>query len=251
MAGHADPTTNSEGTMHRSAKRLASLLTCAAVPVLLVAGCSGSDSDSSGDASASAPSSSAKSSAPTVAPAKFKKLPNPCQTFSKDTIKKMLPKVKDASGNQGDSTDNTAHGTCSWTSSDENGVDGTQFRWLDVGLQRYDSDAGVGSGEQRATDFYTKQVSDAKDAKGAKKLSALKTAGTGDEATAITYDVKKEGNDFKNTTVVARTSNIVVTINYNGAGLAGADAPKGADLLKQTQAAAKEAVASATKANGS
>ncbi len=242
-------TTNSEGTMHRSAKRLASLLTCAAVPVLLVAGCSGSDSDSSGDASASAASSSAAKPSPSVAPAKFKKLPNPCSAFSKDTVKKMLPKAKDASGERGTSTDNSAHGTCSWSSSDENGVDGTQFRWLDIGYQRYDSDPGVGSGEKRATDFYTKQVIEAKDTKSAKKLAAVKTSGTGDEATAITYDVKKEGNDFKNTTIVARTSNIVVTINYNGAGLAGADTPKGADLLKKAQAAAKEAVTAAAKAN--
>ncbi|MER6305061.1 DUF3558 family protein [Streptomyces sp. NPDC001657] len=238
--------------MHRSAKRLASLLTCAAVPVLLVAGCSGSDSGSSdsgsGDASSAAPSRSAQPS-PTVEPAKYKKLPNPCSAFSKDTVKKLLPKVKDAAGDQGESTDNASHGTCSWNSSDERGVDGTQFRWLDIGYQRYDSDPGIGSGEKRATDFYTKQVSDAKAAKGAKKLKAAPTGGTGDEATAITYDVKKEGNDFKNTTIVARASNIVVTINYNGAGLAGADTPKGADLLKKAQAAAKEAVATALKAN--
>ena len=236
--------------MHRSAKRLASLLTCAAVPVLLVAGCSGSDSDSSGDASASAKSSSAAKPSPTVAPAKFKKLPNPCEAFSKDTVKEMLPKAKDASGERGNSRDNAAHGTCSWSSSDENGVDGTQFRWLDVGYQRYDSDPGIGSGEKRAADFYTKQVIDVKDTKDAKKLTSVKTSGTGDEATAITYDVKKEGNDFKNTTVIARTSNIVVTLNYNGAGLAGADTPKGADLLKKAQSAAKEAVTAAAKANG-
>lgn len=237
--------------MHRSAKRLASLLTCAAVPALLVAGCSGSDSDSSGDASASASSASnADSPSPSVAPAKFKKLPNPCEAFPKDTIKKMLPKVKDASGEQGKSTDNAAHGTCSWNSSDEQGVDGTQFRWLDIGYQRYDSDPSVGSAEKRATDFYTKQISDVKATKGAKKLQTVKTSGTGYEATALSYDVTKEGNDFKNTTVVARTANIVVTINYNGAGLAGADTPNGADLMKNLQAAAKEAVAAATKANG-
>ncbi|MEU9119597.1 DUF3558 family protein [Streptomyces sp. NPDC048506] len=236
--------------MHRSAKRLASLLTCAAVPVLLVAGCSGSDSDSSGDAGSSAPAASDSGTpSPTVAPAKFKQLPNPCTAFSKDTIKKMLPKVKDAAGEQGKSSDNAAHGTCSWNSSDEQGVDGTQFRWLDIGLQRYDSDPGVGSAEKRATDFYTKQVADASATKGAKKLKTVKTSGTGDEATTITYDVKKEGNDFKNTTIVTRLSNIVVTINYNGAGLAGADTPKGADLLKAAQTAAKEAVAAATKAN--
>ncbi|MGW7577368.1 DUF3558 domain-containing protein [Streptomyces sp. NPDC054765] len=235
--------------MHRSAKRLASLLTCAAVPVLLVAGCSGSNSDSSGDAPSAASSSASKPS-PTVAPAKFKKLPNSCAAFSKDTINKMLPKVKDASGDQGKSTDDASHGTCSWTSSDEKGVDGTQWRWLDIGYQRYDSDPGVGSGDKRATDFYTKQISEAKATKGAQKLTAVQTSGTGDEATAITYDVKRDGTNFKNTTVVARTSNVVMTINYNGAGLAGADAPKTADLLKQVQAAAKEAVTSVTKANG-
>ncbi len=236
--------------MHRSAKRLASLLTCAAVPVLLVAGCSGSDSDSSGDASSSASASGkAGKPSPTVAPAKYKQLPNPCEAFAKGSIKKMLPKVKDASGEQGKSSDNSAHGTCSWNSSDEQGVDGTQFRWLDIGYQRYDSEPGVGSAEKRATEFYTKQVSAGQAVKGAKKLKTVKTAGTGDESTAITYDVKKEGNDFKNTTIVARLSNIVVTINFNGAGLAGADAPKAADLLKQAQAAAKEAVTAATKAN--
>lgn len=236
--------------MHRSAKRLASLLTCAAVPVLLVAGCSGSDSDSSGDASSSASASGkAGKPSPTVEPAKFKQLPNPCEALAKGTIKKMLPKVKDASGEQGKSADNATHGTCSWNSSDEQGVDGTQFRWLDIGYQRYDSEPGVGSGEKRATDFYGKQVAAAQAVKGAKKLKTVKTSGTGDEATTVTYDVKKEGNDFKNTTIVARTSNIVVTINYNGAGLAGADTPKGADLQKQAQAAAKEAVTAATKAN--
>ncbi|MCZ0994654.1 DUF3558 family protein [Streptomyces noursei] len=237
--------------MHRSAKRLAGLLTCAAVPMLLVAGCSGSDSKSSGDSTPSGSSSAAASTAPspTVAAAKFKKLPNPCTAFSKDTIDKLLPKVKDAAGSQGKSTDPTVRGACSWTSSDEQGVDGTQFRWLDVAFQRYDSDPSVGSGEKRATDFYTQQINDAKGTQGAKKVATVATAGTGDAATAITYDIAKEGNDFKNTTIVARTANIVVTVNYNGAGMAGADDPNGNDLLKAAQAATKEAVTAATKAN--
>ncbi|MFB7635461.1 DUF3558 domain-containing protein [Streptomyces sp. NPDC056149] len=236
--------------MHRSAKRLASLLTCAAVPVLLVAGCSGSDSKSSGGSTPSGSSSATGSPSPTVAAAKFKKLPNACEAFSKDTLNKMLPKVKDAAGNQGKSTDANARGACSWSSSDEQGVDGTQFRWLDVAYQRYDSDPTVGSGDKRATDFYTQQINDAKGTQGAKKVNAVATTGTGDAATALTYDISKDGNDFKNTTVVARTANIVVTINYNGAGMAGADSPNGNDLLKAVQAAAKEAVAAAAKANG-
>ncbi|MFE3646904.1 MULTISPECIES: DUF3558 family protein [unclassified Streptomyces] len=237
--------------MHRSAKRLAGLLTCAAVPVLLVAGCSGSDGKSSGDSTPSGSSSAtaAGSPSPTVAAAKFKKLPNPCEAFSKGTLDKLLPKVKDAAGSQGKSTDTNARGACSWSSSDDQGVDGTQFRWLDVAFQRYDSDPTLGSGEKRATDFYTQQINDAKGTKGAKKVAAVPTAGTGDAATAITYDIAKEDNDFKNTTIVARTANIVVTVNYNGAGMAGADTPNANDLLKAAQAAAKEAVTAATKAN--
>ncbi|GGU64371.1 hypothetical protein GCM10010211_31930 [Streptomyces albospinus] len=218
--------------------------------MLLVAGCSGSTSaKSSGDSAPSGSSSSAGNPSPTVAAAKFKKLPNPCEAFSKDTINKMLPKVKDAAGSQGKSTDTAARGACSWSSSDDQGVDGTQFRWLDVAYQRYDSDPAIGSGDKRATDFYTKQIADAKGTKGAKKVAAAPTAGTGDAATAVTYDISKDDNDFKNTTIVARTANIVVTINYNGAGMAGADTPNGNDLLKLAQAAAKEAVAAGAKAN--
>ncbi|KUL33636.1 hypothetical protein ADL22_32540 [Streptomyces sp. NRRL F-4489] len=236
--------------MHRSAKRLAGLLTCAAVPVLLVAGCSGSDGKSSGGSTPSGSSSAAGAPSPTVAAAKYKKLPNACEAFSKDTVNTMLPKVKDAAGSPGKTSDPATRGSCTWSSSDEQGVDGTQFRWLDVAYQRYDSDPALGSGEKRATDFFTQQVNDAKGTPGAKKTAVVETAGTGDTATSITYDIKKDGNDFKNTTVVARAANIVVTVDYNGAGLAGADTPNGNDLLKAAQAAAKEAVATAAKANG-
>lgn len=218
--------------------------------MLLVAGCSGSDGKSSGGSTPSGSSSAAGSPSPTVAAAKYKKLPNPCEAFSKDTINTLLPKVKDAAGAQGKSTDPATRGSCSWNSSEDQGVDGTQFRWLDVAYQRYDSDPALGSGEKRATDFFTQQIDDAKGTPGAKKVTAVQTAGTGDAATAITYDIKKDGNDFKNTTVVARTANVVVTLNYNGAGMAGADTPNGNDLLKAAQAAAKEAVATAAKANG-
>ena len=218
---------------------------------MLVAGCSGSDSKSADDAPSGGSAGAKASPSPTVAAAKFKKLPNPCEAFSKKTVKELLPKAKDASGEQGSSTDNAAHGTCSWNSSDDNGVDGTQFRWLDVSFQRYDSDQALkATGEKRATDFYEKQISDAKDTKNAKKVEAAATSGIGDAATAVTYDLKKDGNNFKNTTVVARTANIVVTLNYNGAGLAGGDTPKSDDLLKDAKTAVKEAVAGATKANG-
>ncbi|MFH8403174.1 DUF3558 domain-containing protein [Streptomyces sp. NPDC018019] len=238
--------------MHRSAKRLASLLACAAVPVMLVAGCSSDDSgkkDSGGGASKSASPSKAGSASPSVTPAKMKKLPNPCQAVSKDTIKKLVPKTKNENGEQGKSSDAMARGYCAWNSSDSQGVDGTQYRWLDVGFQRYDSDPTLGTGEKRATDFYTKQVDAAKATQDAKNVKTGTVDGTGDAAAWVTYDLKKEDNDFKNQTVIARTANVVVTVNYNGAGLAGADAPDPSDLLKAAETAAQEAVTSVAKAN--
>ncbi|MFF3272812.1 DUF3558 domain-containing protein [Streptomyces chrestomyceticus] len=239
--------------MHRSAKRLASLLACAAVPVMLVAGCSSDDDsgkkESGGGASKSAAPSKSGSSSPSVAPAKMKKLPNPCQAVSQDTVKKLVPKTKNADGEQGKSSDTMARGYCAWNSSDSQGVDGTQYRWLDVGFQRYDSDPTLGTGEKRATDFYKKQVDAAKATQGAKNVKTGAVEGNGDESAWITYDLKKDDSDFKNQTVVARTANVVVTVNYNGAGLAGADAPDPSDLLKSAETAAKEAVAAVGKAN--
>ncbi|MET9295770.1 DUF3558 family protein [Streptomyces sp. NPDC003077] len=244
--------------MPRSAKRLATLLTCAAVPVMLVAGCSSSGGDKdagsaspsasgSGSGSASSAPSAQPSSAPTLPPARFQKLPDPCAAVSKDTIKELLPKVNDEKGEPGKSSNTKARGYCAWDSSESKGVDGTQYRWLDIGFQRYDSTPGVGTGDERAKEFLTTQIDGAKAVPGAKDVKAKPVSGIGDEATLITYDLKKDGSDFKNQTVVTRTANVVVTLNYNGAGLAGADTPDGDDLAKKAQDAIKEAVAAVAK----
>ncbi|MFD7922943.1 DUF3558 family protein [Streptomyces sp. NPDC059740] len=233
--------------MHRPAIRLAGLLACAAVPVALVAGCSSSGSDDA--KSSAAPSSSSSGAAePSVAPARYHHLPDPCDGVSQDTVKDLLPKVKSASGDRGKSSDTDARGYCSWSSADENGVKGTQYRWLDVSYQRYDSEQAIGSGAQRAGEAYTKQVQSEKSVDGAKKLSTTPVKDLGDDATAITYESSKDGSDFRNTTVVARTANVVVTVHYDGAGLAGAKDPDSADLLKDVQTAAKDAVAAVAKA---
>ncbi|POX37575.1 DUF3558 domain-containing protein [Streptomyces sp. Ru73] len=236
--------------MHRSAKRLASYLACAAVPVMLVAGCS----DDSGKKSESSPSKSAapSSSSPQVAPGKYKKLPDPCKAITKDRVKKMLPAVKDENGEEGKSSDTAAHGTCTWSSEErqgKGGINGTQFRWLAVNLQRYDSDPALGSGDKRATGFYNKQVDAAKATDGAKNVKNEPAKDIGDQATMVTYDLKKDGNDFKNQTLVARTANAVVTINFNGAGLAGAKTPDADEMVKDAQEAAKQAVNAIAQAN--
>ncbi|WP_406095755.1 DUF3558 family protein [Streptomyces sp. NBC_01013] len=237
--------------MHRSAPRLTRILACAAVPVMLVvAGCS-SDSDGKQDDTSSSSSAApdAKKTEAAVAPAKFAELPDPCKSITAKTVKSLVPSAKNKSGTRGRSSDTAARGGCSWNGLDDNGVKGSQYRWLDVGFTRFASDQALGSGADRAATDYTKQVAKAQAAEGAKKLATAPVSSLGDQATRITYDLTKTGEDFKYATVVARTGNVVVTINYNGAGYAGAKTPSGADILKGAEKAAKEAVASVAAAN--
>ncbi|WP_371527889.1 DUF3558 domain-containing protein [Streptomyces sp. NBC_01283] len=246
--------------MHRPAQRLTRILTCAAaVPVILVAsGCS-SDSDSGSDGAKKDSGSKASASAPgkdkaaSVEKAAFSKLPEPCEVLSKKTLEDLVPKAKDKSGKAGTSDDTSARGTCSWDSLDNNGVDGSQFRWLRVSLMRFDSDASLGSGAKRAQNNFAKQVADAQATEGAKSVKTEPVPGMGDQTTVVHYDLKKDKENFKQQTVVTRVENAVVTIDYNGAGLAGDKAPSSKDLSKAAEKAAKEAseaVVSANKAGG-
>ncbi|MFI1225506.1 MULTISPECIES: DUF3558 domain-containing protein [unclassified Streptomyces] len=231
--------------MHRSAPRLSRILACAAVPVMLVAvGCS-SDSGSDGKKNAGSSSSGAastKPSEPTVEPAKFADLPDPCTSVAKKTVQSLVPAAKKKNGTAGQSNDLAARSSCSWNGLDDKGVKGSQYRWLDVGFTRFDSDQSLGSGAKRATDDYAKQVTKTKASEGAKKVAAEPTAGIGEEATLITYGLSKTDEDFAYATVVARTGNVVVTLTYNGAGYAGAKTPSSAEIVKGARKAAKEAV---------
>jgi hypothetical protein len=231
--------------MHRSAPRLSRILACAAVPVMLVAvGCS-SDSGSDGKKNAGSSSSGTPSAkpSPTVEPAKFTDLPDPCGSIAKKSIEDLVPSAKKKNGTAGQSNDLAARSSCSWNGLDDKGVKGSQYRWLDVGFTRFDSDQSLGSGAKRATDDYAKQVTKAKATEGAEKVAAEPTAGIGEEATLVTYNLSKTDEDFAYATVVARTGNVVVTLTYNGAGYAGAKTPSSADIVKGAQKAAKEAVA--------
>ncbi|MGH4032375.1 DUF3558 domain-containing protein [Actinomycetota bacterium Odt1-20B] len=245
--------------MHRPAQRqrlTRRLLACAAaVPVILVAsGCSSDSGDSDGakkdsGSKASASASTGGDKAAEVQKAAYAKLPEPCDVLSKKTLGDLVPKAKDKTGKAGTSDDTSARGTCSWDSLDNNGVDGSQFRWLRVSLLRFDSEASLGSGEKRAQQSFTKQVTDAQATKDAKSVKTQPVSGVGDQATLVTYDLKKDKDTFKQQTVVARVENAVVTIDYNGAGLAGDKSPKAEDLSKAAEKAAKEAAASVTDAN--
>ncbi|MEU6209411.1 DUF3558 family protein [Streptomyces sp. NPDC090085] len=241
--------------MHRSASRLTRVLACAAVPVILtVAGCSsdsGKDSaakDGDKKSGSSASSKPGEKSKPELEKAAFATLPDPCKAIQTATIDTLVPEAKDKNGTATKSNDLASRASCSWNGLDEDGLKGSQYRWLSLSYFRNDSHASLGSANKRAEEQYKKQVETAKTSEGAQNVKAEEAGGIGDQGTSVVYTVKKDV-DFFNTTIVARTQNVVVTLDYNGAAYEGAGAPDQAKLLQDAIAAAKEAVASVETAN--
>ncbi|MEU6865013.1 DUF3558 domain-containing protein [Streptomyces sp. NPDC046876] len=243
--------------MHRSASRLTRVLACAAVvPVIFAAaGCSsdsdkgkGSGSDGSKKAGASASAKPNGKSAAPLEKAAYATLPDPCKSLQAKTIETIVPEAKEKNGTATKSNDLNSRASCSWNGLDEDGLKGSQYRWLSVSLVRYDSHASLGSANKRAEDQYNKQIEQAKATEGAQNVKPEAAGGIGDAGTSIVYSVKKDV-DFFNTTVVARTQNVVVTLDYNGAAYEGAGAPDQAKLLEAAISAAKEVVGSVDAAN--
>ncbi|MER5807671.1 DUF3558 family protein [Streptomyces sp. NPDC002033] len=241
--------------MHRSASRLTRVLACAAVvPVVLAAaGCSSDSEKSSGSASGKKPSASSSAKTNQKAPAElekvaFAKLPDPCKAIAAKSIESFVPEAKEKNGTAAKSNDLANRASCSWNGLQTDGTKGSQYRWLSVSLVRYDSHATLGSGDKRAEEQYTKQIELAKSAEGAHDVKVEQAGGVGDQGSSVVYGVKKDV-DFFNTTVVVRTHNVVITLDYNGAAYEGAGAPDQAKLLQDAVAAARETVGSVDAAN--
>lgn len=229
-----------------TAPRLALLLTCAAVSAMALAGCSsGSDSsDAKSPASAGSGSSGASTSAsPTLAPAKFAALPTSCKSVTRATVDSLVPKAKTPGGTPVKSEDITSRGGCSWTG---NGKDGYQYRWLSVTLQRFTSSTALGPAEDQAKKRYTEQVGTLNQVSGA--ASATLT-GLGDQAASVVSKATVSKVTSQNDSVVVRNGNVVVLVEYNGAGLEGKKDPTAGTVQSGAERAAKEAVAAVAAAN--
>ncbi|MFI9153547.1 DUF3558 family protein [Streptomyces sp. NPDC053367] len=248
MQRRAQRADRSEQRALRVTRRRRALVGAAALPVVLLAAACSSGSDSDGEDAKQASPSVTASPSPTVREAAYGTLPEACDALSAKTLEDLVPEAR-KSGKEGSSDDLESRGSCSWDSLDNNGVKGSQFRWLNVSLLRFESDVTRGAGDELAKEYYAGQVEDARAATGARNVKSAPAAGIGDEATAVRYDLKKKEGSFKQQTVVARVENVVVTVDYNGAGLAGDKTPDADELMKDAQKAAKEAVAAVLKAN--
>ncbi|MEW2547539.1 DUF3558 domain-containing protein [Streptomyces sp. NPDC047002] len=233
--------------MRRSASRLPRILAAAAVPALLVvAGCSsGSDGGSGSDGADGAAGGSSSPSAahtPTVAPAKYRSLPDACKAIDAGTVKSLVPNAKPKGGTAGTSTDVNAHSSCAWNGLKDKGVDGSQYRWLEVSLSRFDSQTALGSGNAQASKQYATEIDAAQTTQDAKSVMTSPVTGAGDQATQVSYELHKSGEDFRYATVVARADNVVVSLTFNGAGFEGQKTPSKDDIAKGAVKAAKSAL---------
>lgn len=229
--------------VQRNAARTTRTLACAALalPALLVAGCSAGSGGGSDDSGSSSSGKSAGASKP--APVKYKKLPDACKTLSSKTIKDLAPKTKSTGGERIGTGNTNDSGSCLW-----NSLDKYDFRDLTVSLKRFDSDAARGSGNKLAAGYQSQQGDEVTSEKGVKDLKKSSVSGIGDKANSFSYRSEKSGKKkksekFTSQRLVARSDNVVVTVDYEGTGFESGKMPKSGDLKKKAQKAAKEAVA--------
>lgn len=234
----------------RTAPRRALLLACAAaVPALLLAGCSsgGSGSDSAGKSGQDGKAGKSTGTATTatkaaLAPEKFANLPNACMSVGKATVTAIVPKAKNASGTPATSDDPNERAGCSWTG---NGSDGYQYRWLSVTLQRFAS-TPASPAEAQAKERFTGQAAALGKAPG---MSTTAVTGVGDQATSVAGKATVAKVTSRNDTLLVRTGNVLVIVEYDGAGLEGKKNPSAATVDAGALRAAKEVVTAVAAAN--
>lgn len=174
--------------------------------------------ETSGQASPSAPSAPSTQAAPRT----YESAPAPCAALAATTITSLVPGAKKA-GREIPSTDTRERRTCSW-----NALQEYDYRWLDVSFEIMRSDrAAQASYEERVRDD---------DGGGA-------VPGLGDGAYSVVELVTEDGQETREGTVVARASNALVVVTYNGSDFETRKAPGTDEINKGAIRAAKEAVA--------
>ncbi|OXY99141.1 hypothetical protein [Streptomyces diastatochromogenes] len=165
--------------------------------------------------SASAPSSTAVSKS-------YDTAPSPCTSVPVATVKSLVPGAKTA-GREIPSTDAKLRRTCSW-----NALQGYDYRWLDVSFEVAESD-------QAAKKEYEQRVTE--------KSGGGAVPGLGDTAYSVVNLTTEDKQETREGVVMARVSNALVIVTYNGSDFETKKAPSTDEINKGAIKAAKSAVA--------
>ncbi|MET9153978.1 hypothetical protein ABZX82_22290 [Streptomyces griseoflavus] len=165
------------------------------------------------------------SSAPseTQAPAKtYAAAPAPCDSIAEASVKSLVPGAKTA-GKEIPSTDTKLRRTCSW-----NALKGYEYRWLDVSYEVLASD-------EAAERSYQGRLEE--------KSGGGEVPGLGDAAYSVVNLTTEDKQQTREGVVLARASNALVIVTYNGSDFESKKAPATDEINKGAIKAAKEAVA--------
>jgi len=168
---------------------------------------------STGTASAPATSTASKT---------YGSAPAPCTSLSQKTITSLVPGIKGA-GKEIPSTDSSIRRTCSW-----NALKGYDYRWLDVSFEIMDSDAAA---QKSYTDRTTQ------------KSGGGAVPGLGDAAYSVVNLTTEDKQQTREGLVLARVSNALVVVDYNGSNFETKKAPGTDEINKGAIQAARDAVA--------
>ncbi|MFD8419448.1 hypothetical protein [Streptomyces sp. NPDC059466] len=161
------------------------------------------------------PSSTAATKTYTAAPA-------PCTSVTTKTITSLVPGTKTA-GQEIASTDRAVRRTCSW-----NALKGFDYRWLDVSYEIMGSDAA-------AQKSYQERMT--------KKSGGGPVPGLGDGGYSVVNLTTEDKQQTREGVVIARVSNALVAVTYNGSDFETKKAPSTDEINKGAIKAAKEVVA--------
>lgn len=148
--------------------------------------------------------------------------PAPCTGIAVSTVKSLVPGAKTA-GKEIPSTDTTVRRTCSW-----NALKGYDYRWLDVSYEITASDAA-------AQKEYKDRL--------AERGGGGAVPGLGSEAYSVVNLTTESKQQTREGVVIARVSNALVTVTYNGSDFETKKAPDTDVINKGAIKAAKDAVA--------
>ncbi|MEU9351048.1 hypothetical protein AB0D65_08490 [Streptomyces griseoloalbus] len=172
--------------------------------------------------SASAPSQTQVAKTYTAAPA-------PCESVAEKTVKSLVPGAKTV-GKEIPSTDAELRRTCSW-----NALKGYEYRWLDVSFEVLASD-------EAAEQSYKGRLGE--------KGGGGAVPGLGDAAYSVVNLTTEDKQQTREGVVVARASNALVIVTYNGSDFESKKAPSTDEINKGAIKAAKEAVAALADGQG-
>ncbi|GGW79257.1 hypothetical protein GCM10010503_66030 [Streptomyces lucensis JCM 4490] len=174
---------------------------------------------------ASAPRTPVESASPapssTAVSRDYSSAPAPCGSVPAATVKVLVPGAKTA-GREIPSTDTKVRRTCSW-----NALKGYDYRWLDVSFE-------IAGSPEEAKREYDQRV--------AEKSGGGAVPGLGDAGYSVVNLTTEDKQETREGVVMARVSNALVVVTYNGSDFETKKAPGTDEINKGAIRAAKSAV---------